>query len=115
MKEYRKRLLLQSSKNDGLTLVSGDDVVKEMIANRTMKYNARTSQGLPLCMRPTSVSNVANGSRAEVGVRCSEETCVMIVFNGEAALAAFDISSHSEPLPRPHLHSADTCAPNRRR
>jgi hypothetical protein len=32
MKEKRKRLLLQSSKNDGLTLVSGDDVVNEVIA-----------------------------------------------------------------------------------
>jgi hypothetical protein len=42
MKEKRKRLLLQSSKNDGLTLVSGDVVVKEMIANGAMKYNART-------------------------------------------------------------------------
>jgi hypothetical protein len=29
MKENQKRLLLQSSKNDGLTLVSEDDVVKE--------------------------------------------------------------------------------------
>ena len=78
MKEYRKRLLLQSSKNDGLTLVSGDDVVKEMIANRTMKYNARTSQGLPLCMRPISVSNVANGSRVKAGVRDCTASCAII-------------------------------------
>jgi hypothetical protein len=75
MKEKRKRLLLQSSKNDGLTLVSGDEVVNEMIENRAMKYNARTSQGLPLCMRPISVSNVANGSRARAGVRGCAAIC----------------------------------------
>ena len=31
MKEKRKRLLLQSSKNDRLTLVSEDDLVNEVI------------------------------------------------------------------------------------
>src|SRR4051812_3560066 len=34
-----------------------------------LKYNARASQGLPLCRRQTFVLNVANGSREKAGVR----------------------------------------------